>query len=55
MAESNNNFSTLKVGRYDFIEKKVCRKESMSCLEALSNKGNIGKSLKESEATNINK
>ena len=33
----------------------ICKKESISCLEARSNIGKTGKSLKESEATNINK
>ncbi len=38
-------------GRYAFMVKKECRKESMSCREARSKSGNTGRPLKESEAT----
>jgi len=38
-------------GRYAFIVKKEWRKESMSCREARSKRGNTGRSLQESEAT----
>ena len=33
--------------------KKVCRKDNISYLEARSSKGKTGRSLKESDATNM--
>ncbi len=36
-------------GRYAFMVKKEWRKESISCLEARSKRGNTGRSLQESE------
>lgn len=45
----------MKSGRYNVIDKKLCKKESISCLEARSNIGKTGKSLKELDATNMNK
>jgi hypothetical protein len=41
----------LNSGRYAFMVKKEWRKESMSCREARSKRGKMGRSLCESEAT----
>ena len=51
MGGIQKEFSIRNSGRYAFMEKKECRKESISCREARSKRGNTGRSLWESEAT----
>ena len=51
MGGIQKEFFNTELRKVCFMEKKECRKESISCREARSKRGNTGRSLWESEAT----